>query len=270
MTRQTMMTHAKSARFAGMLAGALCALLGTAAPALAQHAEVDPSADVHGAGEGEHGAAAVEHGAAVGEGGEHEHGHGNPTDHFNYTDFGYKSKDIAGGTLEPGEEPMSTPFVGMLINFGLLLLLLAWKVRPAAREFAGARHEEIKSALEEAAKLRAEAQAKVDEYTLKVQAAEAEVDKLIKDIRADAESERARIIAAAEAQARALQKDADSRIAAEIERARLALEREVVNAATQVAEKILREKTTAADQTKIVDGFLADLKTKTAAAGERA
>jgi F-type H+-transporting ATPase subunit b len=252
-----------------MFAGALCALLGTAAPALAQRAEVDPSAAVAGEGEGEHGAAAVEHGAAVGEGSEHEHG-GDPTKHFNFFDFGYKSKDVAGNSLEPGEEPMSTPFVGMLINFGLLLLLLAWKVRPAAREFAGKRHEEIKSALEEAAQLRAEAKAKVDEYTAKVSAAEAEVDKLIKDIRADAESERARIVAAAEAQARAMQRDAEARIAAEIDRARLALEREVVIAATHVAEKILREQATAADQTKMVDGFLADLKTKTAAAGERA
>src|SRR5512135_3161959 len=68
-----------------------------------------------------------------------------PSAHFNFTDFSYRGKDEFGGQFGDGvmkdaeghvvheEEPMSAPFVLMLLNFGLLLLILAKWGAPAAR-----------------------------------------------------------------------------------------------------------------------------------------
>jgi F0F1-type ATP synthase membrane subunit b/b' len=82
---------------------------------------------------------------------------------------------------------------------------------------------------------------------------------MIDGMRADAEADKVRILAAAEAQAVALKKDADERIAAEIDRARLLLAREVAVAATGAAEKLLRDKTTAGDHQQLVSTFITGL-----------
>jgi len=204
-----------------------------------------------------------------GEAGHAEHAeHGDPSKTFNWTShwlpFGsssYNNIDQHGGTLESGEEHMSVPFVLVLINFGIILVILGWKVAPMARQMAETRSDDIKGALDEAAKLRDQAKAKLEEYSTKLKAAESEIDSMITTMREDAEAERKRIIAAAEAQAEALKKDAEDRIAAEIERARIALQREVVVAAAGVAEQLLRDKTTPADQAKLVDAFLGNVTT---------
>jgi F-type H+-transporting ATPase subunit b len=224
--------------------------------------------------------AEMEGGHAPEHGAEHEAGHHDPSQEFNWVShpmpFGsdsYKKFDAKGGPLGDGamgiekrplapgeeEEPMSVPFIFVLINFGLVLILLGKKAGPIATSMASTRSDEIKTALDEAARLRNAAKDKLDEYSTKLKTAESEIDQMITTMRETAESDRQRIIAAAEAQAALLQKDAAERIAAEIERARVVLRREVVMAASGVAEKLLREKTTATDQSNLVDAFLKDV-----------
>jgi F-type H+-transporting ATPase subunit b len=242
------------------------ALIAAPAVAAAQHAEaphpMGEVAEPHGEGGGEgHEAAEAHHGD--------DHGaHADPSKSFNWykhlAPFGsssYKNRDQHGGTLEPGEEPMSVPFILVLINFAIVLFIIGWKVGPMAGQMAAKRSDEIKNALDEAARLRAQAKEKLVEYDRKLRAAETEIDQMLKEMRADAESEKQRIIAAAEAQAVALKKDAEERIAAEIDRARVALQREVTAAAGAIAEKVLRDKTTAADQSKLVDSFVSEIST---------
>lgn len=203
------------------------------------------------------------------------HGHADPSKHFNWFDLGYKKKDALGGKLgdkvqganEEPEEPMSAPFALMLLNFGILLVLLAKYGGPAARKMAETRSDQIKGALDEAAKLRQAAADKLEEYSSRLSAAEAEMKAMLEGMRADAEAERVRIMAAAEAQAAAVKKDAELRIAAEIQRARVELAREVAIAAAGAAEQLLRDKATAADHTKLIDTFVKDV--EQAAAGRQ-
>jgi F-type H+-transporting ATPase subunit b len=210
------------------------------------------------------------------------HGHGDPTKHFNWAGnwFSYSKKDVYGGPLGDGkmvdhdgnvvmhidpktghaapaeEEVMSPPFVFMLLNFGILLLILAKWGGPVARNLARERHDQIKTALDEAAKLRDQAQAKLAEYETRIKDVDVEVKKLVDGIRADAEADKARILEAAEKQAAQMKRDAEQRIAAEIELARATLQREVAVAASGATEKLLREKMTADDQTKLVTTFI--------------
>jgi F-type H+-transporting ATPase subunit b len=206
----------------------------------------------------------------------HHGAHEDPSKYFNYYEglpLGYRGKDKAGGPLGDGklgdqplppnttEEPMPTPFVLMLLNFAILVWILIKYGRPAARKMAETRSDQIKSALDEAARLRDDAKAKLEEYSKRLAAADAEMTKMIEQVRADAEADRVRVIAAAEAQATALKKDAEERIAAEIAIARLALAQEVATAAAAAAEQLIRDKATSADHTKLVDGFIAEVAT---------
>lgn len=218
--------------------------------------------DRHTLGEGDEGNAA-------------HHGHEDPSKRFNFFRLHY-GKDQFGGKFGDGvqgphgepEEPMSGPFAFMLINFGLLLVLLGKYGGPVVRKMAETRSDEIKSALDEAARLRQAAADKLDEYSAKLTAAQAEMATMLTNMRADAEAEKQRIMAAAEQQAAASRRDAELRIAAEIERARTELAREVAVAAAAAAEKLLREKTTPTDQAALVDTFIKDV--ESAARGKAA
>jgi F-type H+-transporting ATPase subunit b len=206
---------------------------------------------------------------------------GDPTKHFNwFGGFEYKGKDVYGGKLGDGqmvdphtgqvvidphtnapaeEEPMSAPFVFMLLNFAILLLIL-WKYGgPVARKLAQDRHDQIKTALDEAAKLREQAAQKLAEYETRIKDVDAEVKRLVDDIRAVAETDKQRILEAAAAQAAIMKRDAELRIAAEIQLARTQLQREVTAAAANATEKLLKEKVTSDDQNKLVSTFISNV-----------
>jgi len=204
-----------------------------------------------------------------------EHHH-DPTKHFNFlgSPGEHYGKDIMGGKLgdgkmddghggvmldehgRPYEEEMSAPFIFMVLNFILLLILLAWKAKPAIEKLAADRHDQIKTALDEAAKLRTQAADRLAEYQARLAKADSEIKSMIEGMRADAEADKKRILEAADRQAVQMQKDADARIAAEIQLARTALTREVSYAATAAAEKLLKEKMTPADQQQVINTFI--------------
>jgi len=196
-----------------------------------------------------------------------------PSANFNFANIHYRDKDELGGPLGDGkmvddktgvtiaeEEPMSPPFLLALLNFGVLLLLLGKYLVPAGRKVAEERHDQIKTALDEAAKLRAQAEAKLGEYEARIAGVDAEIDKLVTGIRADAEADKRRILASAENQAAQLKRDAEQRIAAEIELARQQLTDEVAAAAAAAASKIVRERATADDQQRLVSTFTTGLR----------
>jgi F-type H+-transporting ATPase subunit b len=248
-------------------------LLALAAPAAAQ-ADNGPSAEAERATKAAAGDPATGHG-------DHGGGHGaahDPTQHFNFIGqtpgdlFDYIGKDEYGGKMGDGkmedhktgqvtreEQPASPPFIFMVLNFALLLLLLAWKGRPAVRKVAAERHDMIKTALDEAAALRKQAAAKLAEYEARLKEADAQIKELVEGMRADAKSEEQRILAAAEAQAAMMKRDAELRIAAEIELARAQLTREVTAAAVAATEDLLRARMTPADQQQLVTGFIAGI-----------
>jgi F-type H+-transporting ATPase subunit b len=267
----------------GIALGLSLGLAFAATPALAQpaeHNEKEREADRAGQ------AAAGDSADAKGPGTEHHAGEAeangeeepDPTHHFNYLGiepghlFDYLGKDEFGGPMgdrkevdtKTGqtlheEEPASPPFIFMLLNFAVLLGLLAWKGKPVAQQAAAERHDLIKSALDEAAKLRKQAADKLAEYETRLKDADTEIKKMVEGMRADAEADKQRMLAAAEAQAVIMKRDAEARIAAEIELARAQLTREVTAAATAATEKLLREKMTAGDQQNLVSSFIADV-----------
>jgi F-type H+-transporting ATPase subunit b len=202
--------------------------------------------------------------------GEEEKEPGDPTTHFNYLKFGYSGKDEYGGKFGDGkelgtdgksyeEEPMSPPFILALINFALLLVLLAKYGGPIARKTAEERHDLIKSALDDAAKLRNQANDKLAEYEKRIKGLDAEIKSLVDGIRADADADKARILAAADAQSAQMKRDAETRIAAEILLARASLTKEITAAATAATAQLVRQNLTPTDQERLVSSFISDM-----------
>jgi F-type H+-transporting ATPase subunit b len=191
-----------------------------------------------------------------------------PSKHFNYTNFSYSGKDEYGGKFGDGvettsdgvllheEEAMSPPFIFMLANFAILIWLLMKYLWPAGQKMQAERHDLIKNALDEAAKLRDQAKAKLAEYETRVKDLDSEIKKLVDGIRADAEADKARILAQAAEQAASMKREAEQRIQAEIELARTALTKEVATAAATATEKLLKEKVTPDDQRGLVTTFI--------------
>lgn len=264
------MTLAVSLSFA-MLLGASA----VPAQALADEQPKDPAATEAAAAHGVESSgptdpAKDEHGAAEVLENPHVAGHGHhedPSKTFNFFHLNYWGKDRYAGTYGDGvegphaapEEKMSAPFILMVVNFGILLIILAKFGGPAGRKMAETRSDLIKVALDEAAALRSKAAAKLAEYETRLADADAEINKMVENMRADAAAEKERIASNAAIAAAAMQRDAEQRIAAEIERARFELRTEVTAAATAAAEKLLAQKTSPADQTKLFEQFIGDM-----------
>ncbi len=211
----------------------------------------------------------------------HERGHEerepepDPSRHFNYFNFSYSGKDEYGGKYGDGietspdrgvlheEEPMSPPFIFMLFNFAVLVWILMKYLWPAGQRMSQSRHDQIKNALDEAAKLRDEAKAKLAEYEARVKDLDSEIAKLVADIRADAEADKARILEQAAAQSAQMKKDAEQRIAAEIQNARHMLTAEVTAAAAVATEKLLKAQVNADDQRGLVNTFIKNVESGT-------
>jgi F0F1-type ATP synthase membrane subunit b/b' len=201
----------------------------------------------------------------------HEEQQADPTQHFNYTNLDWRGKDEFGGRYGDGvettkdghkldeEEPMSPPFMWMLINFGILLVILGKWGAPVARKLAEERHDLIKNALDEAAKLRDQAAKKLAEYETRIKDVDSEIKALVDGIRKDAEADKLRILDAAQTQAAQMKRDAEQRIAAEIDLARAQLTAEVTLAAISATEKIIKDKATADDQRKLVGSFISNI-----------
>ncbi len=202
-----------------------------------------------------HGAAAHGAGHGAGHGAHHA---AEPPPPINWFHWHY-GKDLNGGALDAAEEPMPPGLLFALVNFAIFVSLLVKFAGPKLATYLRVRHETVKGDLDEAARLRAEARAKLDEYNRRIEGLDQEVTRLMSEIRAEAEAERDAMLAQARSQAEAMKRDAQLRIESEIARARLALEREVVSAAVAAAEKVLRERTTADDQARLFDGFIANL-----------
>ncbi|MCC6996154.1 MAG: ATP synthase F0 subunit B [Deltaproteobacteria bacterium] len=177
------------------------------------------------------------------EGGAH-HGHEKPA--FNTTQWGGKTKD---GGPAPG-------FMFALINFAILLTILSLIAVPKLKTFIRDRSAKMAKDLDDAARTKAEAEAKLAEYQAKLARLDDDVAKLAADIRAEAESERNRLVAAAEASAARAMADAEKTIAGELARMRAHLEREAVTAAIEAATKIIRERIGDADQKALADRFI--------------
>lgn len=151
------------------------------------------------------------------------------------------------------------PYIAMLVNFGILVAgyyLLGRKPIAAGLQ---SRRDRIAREIEEAQKMRHEAEERAKLYQGKLEKLEDEV-RIARDalVRAG-EAERDRIVGEAEAKGERMRKDAQFLVEQELKQIRIDLQRETVETAIAAAEELLKKRVTMADQERLAEDYLSDL-----------
>lgn len=162
---------------------------------------------------------------------------------FNLTEF---------GTETP-------PFIAMLINFGLLAAGYYFLGRKPIAAGLQSRRDTISKDIEEAQRMKHEAEERAKTYQHKLEQLEVELRSARESLVNAGEAEGERIVREAELKADRMRKDAEFMVEQEIKQLRGDLWRETVEAAVAAAEELLKKRVTPADQERLAEDYLADL-----------
>ena len=235
------------------------------APATAQAKDTTgdhaPHADAGHGAKGGHGDAA--HGADDGHGhdahgdahgGGHGGGHGS---HY------YTADDDGDGTanwMDSDSELFVLTDLGFH-SFNLLCLLgiMWWLGRKPLGDAARERALTIRKELTDTARTRDEAYQRHQELVARLDKLEGEIEVMEADAAAESAREEAKLVERAEAEAKRIAETAERNIRDEATRARNALRRDAIDLATKLAEGILRQNVTDADQQALARDFLTSL-----------
>jgi F-type H+-transporting ATPase subunit b len=176
-----------------------------------------------------------------------------------------------------GEEPApinwfefgteTPPFLAMVVNFAILAAgYYLFGKKPIAAALQN-RRDSIAKEIEEAQRMRHEAEARAKTYQAKLDRLEEEVRTARDALVRAGEAERERIVSDAEAKAERLHKDAQFLVEQEMKQIRQDLWRDTLDVAVAAAEELLKRGVTQADQDRLAEDYLADLGGK--ARGER-
>jgi F-type H+-transporting ATPase subunit b len=149
-----------------------------------------------------------------------------------------------------------TDFTWRTVNFlvfaGILIKLLA---KPA-KNFFGQRSQEIAQSLEDLEAKKAAAAAALKEAEARLAEVAKEREAIIKQYMAEGEVEKAKILDKANVVAERLKGMASLTIQQEVRKATQSLREEVADLATKMAEDLIKEKATFADQQGLVEEYL--------------
>jgi F-type H+-transporting ATPase subunit b len=151
------------------------------------------------------------------------------------------------------------PYGVMLVNFVLLAGLYYWMGKKPITEGLKARRANVAKEIEEAQKMRAEAEARAVKYQQKLKDLEVELKETRSALQAAGEAERDRIVREAEEKAGRMERDAKFLVEQEMKQMRTELTREAVEMAVTTAEELLRKRITPADQERLAEDYLTGL-----------
>jgi len=153
------------------------------------------------------------------------------------------------------------PLLASVINFGVLVFLLVRFGRKPIAEALVKRKEAIMGEIDNATRLREEAEARLKEYKKK----SARIDDTLEELKAEyvlqSEQEKKRILAEAEERRARMLRDAEFRIEQERKAVRLALIDESVQQAVAAAEQLLKSRIESDDHTRTAEEYLTGLST---------
>lgn len=163
-----------------------------------------------------------------------------------------------GGAHHPDSGAQLKDFAWRVLDFTALAAILWWALKKANVKGALAeRRAGIERALSEAENARAAAEKKMAEYSDKLARANQEIEEIAAAMKREGESEKARIIAEAQAAAVRIREQAAQAAQQEILKATLELRTEAGRLAVQLAEQTLKDKIVQDDQDRLVGEYLA-------------
>jgi F-type H+-transporting ATPase subunit b len=145
-----------------------------------------------------------------------------------------------------------------LLNFGVLVAVVAFFGGKAVNKALLARHQQLKADLVAASDARAAAEQRAAVQEKRLASLETEIAGIRAGIKEEAEAEKQRLIAAAEERARRIGDETKFLLDQQVKEAEATLRREVAEAAVKIAEQLVTRSLTGADQQRLVDTFVAD------------
>ncbi|HET9931927.1 MAG TPA: ATP synthase F0 subunit B [Polyangiaceae bacterium] len=240
------------------LAGAL-ALAGAAAVA----------AQDHGQNAAEHAVDhAVQHAAAESEDTAPPHGHGAEHEQHHVPTFDDVNWFYGILAARDGVEPsllfrptgMPVPVASLFLNAFIVYYLLYRLLGKTIADGLRKRKETILRGMQEAAKMKAEAEAELAQYEERLAKIEQEIERIRREMRQTAETERNRVLTEAKERRERMERDARELVEQELAAVRQALFSETVQSAMRSAETALKERVTSADQQRLADEYIAGLR----------
>jgi len=234
-----------------LLAATVAAAAAVSLPSSAQEPEADaPAAGV--VASGEH--------ANKGEGAE-DHEHHVPTlDEYNWFYGFLGEKDGVEPSFLFRPKGMPVPFGAMLLNSAILYYLLIRFAKKPISEALKSRKASILRGMEEAGKMKSDAEARLAEYEQKLATVDQEIERVREEMRSAGQAERKRILAEAKDKRARMERDAQTLIEQELKAAREMLLAETARGAVRSAEAALMAKLGAADQARLAEEYLTGLK----------
>ena len=172
---------------------------------------------------------------------------------------GHEAHEGGHGELTFSSLIRNRDFQGTVINFLVLVGLLAWVIRKKGNPALAARRAEVEKELAEAQRLRAEAEKRHLETATRLEKLDEEMVQIRGDMIKAGEAERDRIVAQAEEKAARIRKDTSFLIEQQIKQLRKELTQQAASAAVAAAQGLLQERTTNADQDQLAEAYLTRL-----------
>ncbi len=152
------------------------------------------------------------------------------------------------------------PIIWHAVNLGILLSILVFVLRNPIRDALANRSASVKRDIDEANRLRKEAQQRMADLEQRLVGFQSELEQMQREAEDDASQERATILARAEVDAVRIRESAQRAIQDETDRARTALRKEAAELGIQLARQQLESKINADDQDRLTDDFLSAVK----------
>jgi F-type H+-transporting ATPase subunit b len=170
-----------------------------------------------------------------------------------------EGKEGAEPTLFVRPKGMQPPLAAMLLNTAILAYVVVRFGRRPLAEALKKRKATIMQGMQDAARMKEEAAARLEEYEEKLAHTEEELERVKREMREAGEAERARILAEAKERRARMERDARLLIEHEIKAARQELTRQIVAGAIKNAGERMAKELGAADHQRLADEYLAAL-----------
>ncbi len=157
------------------------------------------------------------------------------------------------------QQPGPPPFIGPLVNFGLLVLIGYMALKRTINPALNARRASMEAEIAAAKKLHVDAEAMHREVAQRLAHVDTEIGVLRAEFVRAGEAERDRIVAEARERAERMRTEGAQVIAQEIAVMREEIKREVVLAAVAAAEESVRKTITPADLERLTEAYLTEI-----------
>jgi F-type H+-transporting ATPase subunit b len=152
------------------------------------------------------------------------------------------------------------PFGALLLNAAILYYLLFRFAKKPISEALVNRKNAVMRGMDEAARMKRDAEKRLGEYEAKLKNIDEEVERVRREMREAGQIERTRILAEARARRERMERDARLLIEQELKAARETLIAETVEAAVRTAKASLTSQINLGDQQRLAAEYLAGLK----------